>query len=774
MTRPGWRRVLVLVWLIALTSHWLFTLSRPGPVLSAAEFVEIESGGRLVRLAWSDLHPEQDSVVLFVHGSPGSAHDFDQLLAEMPDSVRSLCVDLPGFGQSTRRLVDYSFTRLSHDLMQFLDALELTRVHVVGMSMGGGVVLEMARLQPARIQSITLLSAIGFQEYELTGDYWTNRILHLSQALVVWVVDHLVPHFGLLDSDGLAWTYVRNFLDSDQRRLSDPLLRWEGPSLVIHGDQDFLIPVGAAVAHASALRGSRLEVFEGRQHFLMWTQPAAVATILAEFIAESPTDGGRLAARPRPRPAPTPLTGPGRWILMAMVTIAAALLPPLASWWFLPFVLTGRIGLSELLLLLALGAFMRGAVRSGAGLRQFVSGGGTTAIEMVVHALALRALATTVDLRSWVGLLIASVIWLVVGLCWQSLTPRSRGRLRGRWLRFRRWEYWPAWALYGPLVPRLLSRARHYGGLRSTTCVNPAISLGGLVGESKSEIFMAMGGAPEVARWIRVEPGDLWMRRRAVERFAGELASPWPLVLKPDRGERGAGVHIVRTAAERDEVLSRISIPVIAQEYVAGVEYGVFWYRIPGENRGHVFSVSQKEPVTIEGDGIRTFEDLILGHHRLLPVLDHQLAFHVARLGDVPGAGETIVVTELGTHSLGATFLDSMHLRTPELQVAIEEIMASARGLDFGRFDIRARSEADFKAGRGLRVLEFNGLSAEAAHVFDPANPVSVARRILLEQWTLALRIGALRARSGVRKAGWWEIWRALRAHAADRGQRGG
>jgi pimeloyl-ACP methyl ester carboxylesterase len=774
VTRPGWRRFLVIVWLIALTGHLVITRSRPGPVSSGMEFIEIESGGQPVRLAWSDLHSEQESVVLFIHGSPGSADNFDQLVAEMPDSVRSLCVDLPGFGQSTRHLDDYSFTRHAHDLLQFLDALKLPRVHLVGMSMGGGVVLEMARLQPARVQSITLLSAIGFQEYELTGDYWTNRILHVSQAVVVWVVEHLVPHFGWLDSDGLAWSYVRNFLDSDQRVLRDTLLRWEGPSLVIHGDQDFLIPVAGAVAHSSALQGSRLEILEGRQHFLLWTQPRAVATILAGFIADSPVGGGRLAPRARPRSPLTPLTGPGLWILVAMTTVSAALIPSLASWWFLPFVLGGRISLPGFLFMLALGAFAQGAVRSRGGLRLFTSGGSTTATQVVIHALTLRFLADVVDLRSLVGLVVALAVWLLIGLCWHMRTPRSRGHLRGRWLRLRRWEYWPAWALYAPLVPPLMQRARQHGGLRVATCVNPAIPLGGLVGESKSEILAAMAGVPEVARWIRVDSGELPERRRVVELFAAELDSPWPLVLKPDRGERGAGVRIVRTAAAVGEVLSGISIPVIAQEYIAGVEYGVFWYRIPGENGGHVFSVSHKEPVTVQGDGIRTFEQLILANDRLLPVLDHQLDIHAARLGDVPAAGETVVVTELGTHSLGATFLDSMHLRTPELEAAIEEMMAPVADLDFGRFDIRSPSEADFSAGRGLRVLELNGLSAEAAHAYDPANGVAVARDILLEQWTLALRIGDLRAQSGVRKAGWWEIWRALRAHAADRAQRGG
>jgi pimeloyl-ACP methyl ester carboxylesterase len=774
VSRPGWRWILVGAWLIALVAHWTLTSSGSGPPVSGVDLIEIDGAEAPLRIACFDLHPEQPTVVLFVHGSPGSADNFDQLLAEMPDSLRLLCVDLPGFGSSTRRLDDYSFTRQARDLLKLLDALDLPRVHVVGMSMGGGVALEMARMDASRLQSITLISSIGLQEYELTGDYWTNRTLHYAQTLIVWVVDHLVPHFGVLDTDGLAWTYVRNFLDSDQRKLSDPLLRWEGPSLVIHGDQDFLIPLDAAVAHAAALQDSRLEVFEGRQHFLIWTEPEAVSAILADFIARTPNTGGRLADVSRPRPPMTPLVGPGQWILLVMSMVGATLAPPLAGWWFLPFVLTGRVRLLELLVALALGAFARGAVRSRGGVSRFISGGGVATLAIVVHVFFLQILARFVDLRSWTGLLFALLVWLITGLCWRLRTARTRGLLRGRWLRFRRWEYWPSWAVYAPLVPRLMWRARRYGGLRITTCVNPAISLGGLVGESKSVIFDAMAGAPEVARWTRIEAGELSARRDAVERFAAGLVSAWPLVLKPDRGERGSGVRIVRTESERDAALSEISIPLIAQEYVGGVEYGVFWYRMPGDERGHVFSVSHKEPVALLGDGLKSLEDLLLAHDRVLPLLDYHLERHRSRLRDVPARGERIEVTELGTHSLGATFLDSMHLKTKELEVAIDRMMASAPYLDFGRFDIRAASEAEFRAGRGLRVLELNGLSAEAAHAYDPASPVSTARRILLEQWTLALRIGALRAQSGVRKAGWWEIWRALRAHAADREQRGG
>ena len=268
----------------------------------------------------------------------------------------------------------------------------------------------------------------------------------------------------------------------------------------------------------------------------------------------------------------------------------------------------------------------------------------------------------------------------------------------------------------------------------------------------------------------------------AIQKFLREVRVEMQKVSWPSKNDIIGSVIVVLVAVVAitvivgitDEVLSKISIPVIAQEYVAGVEYGVFWYRVGGQEHGEVFSVSHKEPVAVLGDGEKTLEDLLLAHHRVLPLLDYHLDRHASRLREVPARGERVQVTELGTHSLGATFLDSMHLKTGELEMAINRMMASCPDLDFGRFDIRAPSESEFIAGRGLRVLEFNGLSAEAAHAYDPANPVSTGRGILLEQWTLALQVGALRAQSGVRRSGWWEIWRALRAHSADRGQRGG
>ncbi|MET7461428.1 alpha/beta hydrolase [Nonomuraea sp. NPDC005501] len=101
--------------------------------------------------------------VLFVHGNVSSSAFWHTSMAALPDGFRPLAVDLRGFGDTdpepvdaTRGLRDYS-----DDLLELVDALELPAVHLVGWSLGGGVVLQALRDRPAAVRSVTLVNPIS-------------------------------------------------------------------------------------------------------------------------------------------------------------------------------------------------------------------------------------------------------------------------------------------------------------------------------------------------------------------------------------------------------------------------------------------------------------------------------------------------------------------------------------------------------------------------------------------------------------------------------------
>lgn len=101
--------------------------------------------------------------VVFVHGNVSSSPFFFSTMAAMPRHYRPIAVDLRGFGgtetlpvDATRGLRDFA-----DDLRATLDALELPRVHLVGWSMGGGVVLQAAIDQVERVASLTLINPVS-------------------------------------------------------------------------------------------------------------------------------------------------------------------------------------------------------------------------------------------------------------------------------------------------------------------------------------------------------------------------------------------------------------------------------------------------------------------------------------------------------------------------------------------------------------------------------------------------------------------------------------
>jgi len=216
-------------------------------------------------------------------------------------------------------------------------------------------------------------------------------------------------------------------------------------------------------------------------------------------------------------------------------------------------------------------------------------------------------------------------------------------------------------------------------------------------------------------------------------------------------GERGRGVAVIRSPAEAQEYLRQCRGPVIAQEFVPGEEYGVFYYRLPGEPSGQLLSITRKELVEVTGDGDSTLEELILRHPRGLRMARLFLRRHRKNLHRIPVQGEPVRLGELGTHCRGALFTDARDCQTEALRKTIDEISQGFTGFYFGRYDLRAPGGEDLRRGTGIKILELNGVSAEATHIYQPGYPLAQAYRDLAEQWLLAFRIGHENRKAGAR-----------------------
>jgi membrane protein DedA with SNARE-associated domain len=378
---------------------------------------------------------------------------------------------------------------------------------------------------------------------------------------------------------------------------------------------------------------------------------------------------------------------------------------------------------------------------------------------LVLTAAALgAAFATRLPLVS--GALALTMIGVRV-----LASPSMRLHLRALVARYSRWEFWPMWLFYLPVAVRIAFLARRHGGLSTITAANPGMPDGGTVGESKADILSRLP-AEWTIPFAVVDTGELGDRVNAVNDAMRRGGWRFPIILKPDVGQRGVGVKLVRSSDEVEEYLHRQLGRVLAQPFHPGpFEAGVFYYRMPGHACGRIFSITDKQFPFLVGDGLLTVEELVWRHPRYRLQASTFLRRHHAVRHCVLTAGERFQLAIAGNHAQGTLFRDGRQLLTPALERRIDEIAHAYPGFFVGRFDIRYRDEQSFKAGLDLAIVELNGATAESTNIYDPDGSLIEAYRQLFQQWALVFKIGEANRAVGARVSSTRRMLDLARAH---------
>lgn len=313
-----------------------------------------------------------------------------------------------------------------------------------------------------------------------------------------------------------------------------------------------------------------------------------------------------------------------------------------------------------------------------------------------------------------------------------------------------RWEFWPAWLFYLPIIAWILWLGVRFRRWTVFTAANPMMDSGGVVGERKAPALSAlMASQPQsVAEFVLLDETDLQRRLSRAHQHLAQLGA-YPVVLKPDVGQRGRGVSVVRSDVELEAYLTQASGAVLMQRYIGGSEFGVFVFRDPVSGRGQLYSITRKSFPTVVGDGRRTLAQLILADSRarlIATLLWQRLG---ARLADVPDAGTPVQLVEIGAHCRGALFTDASALASDALRAWVAKLFEDLPDYGIGRLDLRCPNDEALQQARDLQILEINGVTAEAAHIYQPGYSLRNAYRSLFWQWTQAFRIGERFAAAG-------------------------
>lgn len=227
-------------------------------------------------------------------------------------------------------------------------------------------------------------------------------------------------------------------------------------------------------------------------------------------------------------------------------------------------------------------------------------------------------------------------------------------------------------------------------------------------------------------------------------------ALTFPVIFKPDMGERGWMVRRIRNEQEAGQYLAEIKIDFIVQELVdLPLEYGVFYVRFPSESNGFVNSITGKEFLSVTGDGRKTLQELILQKDRAKIQWQTLKYAYRNRLNEILLPGQKLELVSVGNHCLGTTFLNCNHLITDKLSASFDRISKRIEGFYFGRFDLRCASERDLENGK-VMIMELNGCGAEPAHIYQPGSSLWSAIKVLIVHWQNLYRVSRENHQRGV------------------------
>jgi pimeloyl-ACP methyl ester carboxylesterase len=254
-------------------------------------------------------------VLVLVHGMAGNSATWSHLIPTLAERFTVVAPDLLGHGASSKQpLGEYSISGHANLLHDLLSALGHERATLVGQSLGGGVVMQLAYQFPDTCERLVLVSSGGLgrevgallRTLSLPGAehvlplVCSPKLRDVGARVGEWIArlglragpvaeEIWRSYAGLADRDARLAFFrtLRAVVDSGGQAVSanDRLyLASHMPLLIVWGDSDALIPVDHAHRTHAAIPSSRLEIFEGVGHFPHLEAPERFLDCLVDFM----------------------------------------------------------------------------------------------------------------------------------------------------------------------------------------------------------------------------------------------------------------------------------------------------------------------------------------------------------------------------------------------------------------------------------------------------------------------------------------------------------
>ena len=257
-----------------------------------------------VKVAGGEIHYEEagrGECLIFVSGLGGVGRYWQPQVPAFAECFRVITYDQRGTGGSDRTQREFSLDQMALELAGLMDALEIPRAHIVGLSTGGAIGQTLAIEQPQRVNRLVMCSTWTH------CDPWFRRLFEARRVMYLTAGNDLHAMFHPL------WLYPPDYvnahdaeIDAERRRSAessppvevsvgriDALMKFDrradlgrikAPTLIIASDNDYITPCYYAKNLVQSIPGAKLEIVQGGGHSISKTRPEIFNRLVLRFL----------------------------------------------------------------------------------------------------------------------------------------------------------------------------------------------------------------------------------------------------------------------------------------------------------------------------------------------------------------------------------------------------------------------------------------------------------------------------------------------------------
>ena len=230
--------------------------------------------------------------ILLLHGWANSLDSFEQLTDALSEQYEVITLDLPGFGNTQAPNTAWTLDDYAIFVKDFLNKINVSNLFgVVGHSNGGALAIHALATQQINANKLVLLAASGVRNSKGVRRTALKAVAKTGKVATFWLPTSTRQKlqkklYGTIGSDMLVTPHMKETFKLTVRQdIQSDATKIKIPTLLIYGNQDNATPVrsvGTPLHHK--IKGSKLEIIAGADHFAHQTHPAQVNSIIAEFL----------------------------------------------------------------------------------------------------------------------------------------------------------------------------------------------------------------------------------------------------------------------------------------------------------------------------------------------------------------------------------------------------------------------------------------------------------------------------------------------------------